>query len=142
AHASRRTFREALEVHDRSLPPIVTHTGVEGVKPHWRNLDDGQIRAIAERGGVVGVLLHEAFLGPGGVEAVAAHLTHLLRVGGAGVPALGTDHDGAILPPRDLRSSATLPRITDALLRRGWSPYLVRGALGGNFLRALGELRG
>src|SRR5207253_9262567 len=38
AHASKRTFFEALDVHDRVLPPVVTHTGVCGVQPSWRNL--------------------------------------------------------------------------------------------------------
>ncbi|HEV7864848.1 MAG TPA: membrane dipeptidase, partial [Acidimicrobiia bacterium] len=63
AHASRATFFGALDAHDRALPPVVTHTGVSGVQPSWRNLDDDQIRTIADRGGVVGIMYHRGFLG-------------------------------------------------------------------------------
>ena len=51
AHVSREGFFDAVAVHDRSQPLIVTHTGVAGVHPHWRNLDDEQLRAIADTGG-------------------------------------------------------------------------------------------
>ncbi|MGH8975489.1 MAG: dipeptidase, partial [Acidimicrobiia bacterium] len=56
AHISRPGFRDALDAHARDLPPIVSHTGVCGVRPSWRNLDDDQIRAVADRGGVVGIM--------------------------------------------------------------------------------------
>ena len=58
----RSSLSAALEVHDPSQPVIVTHTGVSGAYPHWRNIDDAQIRAIADRGGVVGVLYHSLYL--------------------------------------------------------------------------------
>src|SRR5207302_8520218 len=51
AHASKRTFWDALDAHDRALPPVVSHTRVAGVHPSWRNLADDQLRAIAERAG-------------------------------------------------------------------------------------------
>ena len=60
-HSSQR-FWDALSVHQTALPPIVTHTGVCGVRPHWRNLDDTQIKAIADRGGVIGVIFAANFL--------------------------------------------------------------------------------
>jgi membrane dipeptidase len=53
AHASPRAFWHAVEAHDPSRPLLVTHTGVSGVHRHWRNLDDAQIRAVADSGGVV-----------------------------------------------------------------------------------------
>ncbi len=40
AHISRRGFFDVLEVHDPAQPVAVTHTGVDGVHPCWRNLDD------------------------------------------------------------------------------------------------------
>ena len=62
AHAGKRTFWDVLGVHAAGLPPIVSHTGIEAVRNHWRNIDDAQIRAIAERGGVVGVMYQSNFL--------------------------------------------------------------------------------
>ncbi|HXK16403.1 MAG TPA: membrane dipeptidase, partial [Polyangiaceae bacterium] len=46
AHISPAGFWDAVHVHDRATPFVVTHTGVSGVFPHWRNLDDQQLRAV------------------------------------------------------------------------------------------------
>jgi microsomal dipeptidase-like Zn-dependent dipeptidase len=47
-----------------------------------------------------------------------------------------------IIPPRDLPTCLELPRIVEILLRRGLKPDSVQKILGGNFLRALAQLRG
>ena len=95
AHISRNGFFDALAVHDKSQPLIVTHTGVSGVHRHWRNLDDDQLRAIADTGGTVGVMYQSSFLGPGArgrrAEAVGDHLEHIVRVIGEDHASLGSD---------------------------------------------------
>jgi membrane dipeptidase len=146
AHAGQRSFWDAVRVHDPKLPLIVTHTGVSGVHRHWRNLDDEQLRAIAETGGVVGIMYHAPFLGDGfftgRAETIVRHLEHVRNVAGDDAPALGSDWDGAIVTPRDMPTCLELPRLVEAMLRRGWQPDSVKKALGGNFLRALRQLRG
>jgi membrane dipeptidase len=145
AHISAAGFWQALDAHRADLPPLVTHTGVAGVHPHWRNLDDSQIRAIAERGGVIGIMYHSEFLGDpfwgGKLETVVRHLAHLRDVGGSDCLALGSDWDGAIITPRDMPTCLELPRLADALLSAGFTRDDVRKTLGGNFLRVLGMLR-
>lgn len=146
AHASPRTFWDAVAVHARDLPLIVTHTGVSGVHRHWRNLDDAQIRAVAKSGGVVGIMYHAPFLGDpllgGRVETIVRHLEHVLAVGGPGAAALGSDWDGAIVTPREMPTCLELPRLVEVMLRRGWREPDIAGVLGENFLAALGRLRG
>lgn len=145
AHAHPTTFWDAVETHDRTLPLVATHTGVSGVHPHWRNLDDEQLRAVADSGGVVGVIFHAGFLGRvkgrSGAERVVDHVEHIVKVAGEGTPAIGTDYDGAIVPPRDLRDGLSLPLVVDAMLRRGFSEARVRAILGGNFLRVFRAVR-
>lgn len=142
AHIDRRGFFEAASVHDRSQPLIVTHTGVAGVHPHWRNLDDQQIRAVAETGGTIGIIYQMAFLGGGGCERVVDHLEHIVKVAGEDFISLGSDWDGMIVTPRDMPTCLELPRLVQKMLDRGFSPERVQKAMGGNFLRVLGELRG
>nr|HEX4315869.1 membrane dipeptidase [Kofleriaceae bacterium] len=146
AHVHRRGFFDAVAAHDRSLPLMVSHTGVAGVTPHWRNLDDDQLRAIAATGGVVGVMYQSSFLGDpmlgGRAASVVAHLAHIVDTVGDDHAALGSDWDGAIVPPRDLATCLELPRLVELMLERGWSSDRVRKILGGNFLRALEMLRG
>jgi len=40
AHISPAGFWDAVHAHERNTPFVVTHTGVSGVFPHWRNLGD------------------------------------------------------------------------------------------------------
>jgi membrane dipeptidase len=135
SHASRAT---TLEVCARSHAPVVaSHSDTHALTPHPRNLHDDEIRAIAATGGVIGVNLHRPFLGGTGDLARAAdHATHLKRIGGPGVVALGTDFDGLIVPPRDLRDAGGLGALWPLLAARGWTASEVEGLRGANFLRA------
>ena len=145
AHIARRGFFDAVRVHDPSQPLIVTHTGVSGVHRHWRNLDDEQLRAVADTGGVVGVMYQASFLGPsmwrGRATAIAAHLDHIVKTVGEDHAALGSDWDGAIVPPLDMPTCLELPKLVEHLLRRGMRDETIQKILGRNFLRALRQLR-
>ena len=146
AHIDRRGFFDAVEAHDSSQPLLVTHTGVCGVHRHWRNLDDAQLRAVADTGGTVGVIYQASFLADpplrGSAESVVQHLAHIVETVGDDHASLGSDWDGAIVPPRDLRSPRELPRLVEAMLRRGWDATRIQKILGGNFLRVVEALRG
>jgi membrane dipeptidase len=145
AHINRRGFFDAVKAHDRSLPLLVSHTGIAGVTPHWRNIDDEQLRAVADTGGVIGVMYQSTFVGEpalgGRAEPIVDHLAHIVDVVGEDHAALGSDWDGAIVTPRDMATCLELPLLCELMLRRGWSPERVRKILGGNFLRALAALR-
>ncbi len=145
AHIHERAFWEAVAVHDRSQPLIVTHTGVAGVRPHWRNLTDGQIRAVADSGGTVGIIFQASFLrrrdGPRDAGMVVEHVAHVMRVAGEDFVSLGSDFDGAITPPPDLPGADCYPRLVQRLLERGLTDRQVEKILGANFLRAFGLLR-
>lgn len=146
AHISRRGFFDAVAAHDRSQPLIVTHTGVSGVHPHWRNLDDQQLRAIAETGGTIGIMYQASFLAASAAEcrsnAVVEHLAHIVETVGEDHASLGSDWDGAISPPSDLKTCLELPRLVQHMLDLRWSPDRIRKILGGNFLRVVEALRG
>lgn len=145
AHISRKGFFDAVEVHDKSQPLIVTHTGVTGVHRHWRNLDDEQVKAIARSGGTIGVIYQSSFLGGGLLGCpsglVVDHLEHIIRVAGEDFASLGSDWDGMIVPPTDMPTCLELPRLVQHMLDRRWSPERVQKVLGDNFLRTLGQIR-
>ena len=146
AHINREGFFDAIAAHDRTLPFLVTHTGVAGVHRHWRNLDDEQLRAVADSGGTIGVMYHAPFLGDpwagGRAETIVRHLAHIVDTVGEDHASIGSDHDGAINPPRDMPTILELPRLTDLMLRRGWSAERIGKILGGNFLRVVEAVRG
>jgi membrane dipeptidase len=135
AHINRGGFLEAAARTKK--PPLVSHTGVTGVQPHWRNIDDEQIRAVADKGGCVGVIFAPRYLGADGVDRVVDHLLHIAKIGGEDTPALGSDWDGLVTPPSDLRDPRDLPVLTQALLERGVPAQAIAKMLGGNVLRVL-----
>lgn len=145
AHSGKRTFWDTLEVHARDVPPIVSHTGVQAVRDHWRNVDDDQLRAIADRGGVVGIMYQSSFLAPViwtcARSAILDHLEHVFRVIGDEFAAIGTDYDGLIVPPHDLVDVTHHPLLVQDMLDRGWSEDRIRGVLGKNYLRVAREIR-
>lgn len=146
AHINRRGFFDAVEVHDKSQPLLVTHTGIGGVYRHWRNLDDDQLRAIADTGGTIGVMYHPSFLGDDDgahwASRIVDHLQHVVETVGEDHASLGSDWDGAIATPRDMPTCLELPRLVQRMLDRGFSDRCVGKILGGNFLRVVAALRG
>ncbi len=146
AHLSREGFGDALDAHDPSLPPTVSHAGCDAVYPHFRNLTDAQLRAVADRGGVIGIMFHSNFLGPstwaGKISWVADHILHAVRVVGAEHVSLGSDFDGAIVPPRELSTVLHLPRLVQLLLERGMSEQNIQQVLGLSFVSLLERLHG
>lgn len=142
SHINRRGFFDALAVMPTDVPPIVTHTGVQGVAPLWRNLDDAQIKAIAERHGTIGVIYEQNFLGPRrSVAGIVDHMAHIIRVAGEDFVSLGSDYDGMITPPRDLPDIRYQPRLVQEMLQRGWTSERIQKILGQNFLRVLQSVR-
>jgi len=63
SHVSERTVEDVLRIS--RAPVLASHSGARAVSDHPRNLSDGQVRAIAARGGVVNVCFVPEFLRPG-----------------------------------------------------------------------------
>ena len=135
-----------MAVHDRSQPLLVTHTGIDAVHQHWRNLTDPQLRAIAGTGGTIGVMYQSSFLGDGPWNgkaiSIVDHLAHIVRTVGEDFASLGGDWDGAIVTPRDMPTCLELPRLVQLMIDRGWRAERIGKILGGNFLRVVEALRG
>jgi membrane dipeptidase len=60
SHAGERAFYDALEASERPL--IASHSGCKALHGHQRNLTDAQLSALADHGGVVGIVFCVAFL--------------------------------------------------------------------------------
>jgi membrane dipeptidase len=135
AHINKAGFIQACEIATK--PPIVSHTGVLGAFEHWRNIDDTQLRALADKGGCVGVIFCPKYVGGDGLEPVVKHFLHILDVVGEDVPALGSDWDGFIVPTRGLGDPRGLPLLTDALLKAGVKERVIAKLLRDNVMRVL-----
>jgi membrane dipeptidase len=69
------------------------------------------------------------------------HIDHIAKVAGIDHAGLGSDFDGIPSSPEGIDSAADLPKITAALMERGYSAEDCRKILGGNFLRFFREVQ-
>jgi membrane dipeptidase len=134
SHASAKSLEDSLAL--TTLPPLVSHIGARAIHDTPRNLSDEQIRAIAAKDGVIGVMLAAPATEQSDLLEVMAHLRHMVSVGGEDVAAIGSDFDGYVQTPVD---ATGLPQLTQLMLDAGWSEERIRKILGENVLRVLRE---
>jgi len=106
SHCGRQTTLDGIEFSER--PVAITHTVCDALRPnHPRAKTDQQIRACADKGGVVGIAALGYFIGPdpGGettIEHYADHVEHAVSVAGFEHVGLSTD-----FPPQGISPWAT-----------------------------------
>jgi len=142
SHLSETGFWDVVK---RSKTPIVaSHSNCYALCPHLRNLKDEQIKALADKGGVIGITFVPNFLTQEKrrttVEDVVKHIDYLVEKVGVDYIGLGSDFDGTDNLPLDLESVDKIPNITIELVKRGYKEKDIRKILGGNFLRVFKEV--
>lgn len=140
----------AWQLLDLAYGPVVaSHSNCRALAlgHSQRNLPDDLIRAIAERGGVIGLNLFSLFLSPQGetrratIDETIAHVERIVEIAGrADVVALGSDMDGgfgADRLPEGINAPRDLTRLTEALQARGWSEEHLAGFRFDNWMHFL-----
>jgi membrane dipeptidase len=153
-HLCDDCFWEALDLF--SGPMWASHQNCRALVPHNRQFSDEQIKALVERGAVIGAALDAWMLVPGWVrgkttpdgagltlEKIVEHTDHVCQIAGsARHSGIGSDLDGAFgreQTPADLDTIADLARIPAMLKARGYSEENVTLITHGNFVRFLAE---
>ena len=135
AHASPQMVRDVL-----GLPgtrPIISHAGVHGVCNTPRNLPDDLLRAVASRGGIVGIGFWPDVTCNDSPAGIAASIAAAIALVGEDNVALGSDWDGSVGVPFD---AAGLPALTQALMDEGLTEDQIAKVMGGNMMRYLREV--
>ena len=84
---------------------------------------------------------YAAKIGRAPFDSLIDHFDHMIKVAGIDHVGIGTDFDGIPVPPAEIDSAADFPKITAALMARGYSADDVRKVLGGNILRVFREVQ-
>lgn len=140
SHASKPSMMQAVALS--AAPIVATHSCARALCQHPRNLDDEQLLALRDHGGVVQVTMVSAFLRAGartadiGVEVLVDHIDYIINLIGIDHVGIGTDFDGGGML-RGCSNAAEAPAITAELVRRGYGEDAIEKIWGGNFLRAL-----
>jgi membrane dipeptidase len=144
SHLSETGF---LDVIKKSKAPIVaSHSNCYALCPHLRNLKDEQIKALADKGGVIGITFVPDFLTQEKrktiVKDVVTHIDYLAEKAGIDCVGLGSDFDGTDDLPLGLEGVDKIPNITKELLDRDYKEREIEKILGGNFLRVFKKVVG
>jgi membrane dipeptidase len=142
SHASDEATDDMIALARRHHGALIaTHSNARALAPHPRNLTDAQLRALGELGGVVGVNFHGRFLEPKTGEATLSHvivqLSYIKRVAGVGALAIGSDFEGGIRPPFELRHEEGFLNLARGLRKSGFAVGEIERIFSGNALRVL-----
>jgi membrane dipeptidase len=113
AHLNEGGFYEALDLY--APPVLVTHSFCRAIGDHPRGLTDGQLRALGEHGGLVGVTFVPDFLGAGSVDEALRHIDHVVSLVGEDAVSMGSDW--GVTDMGELGDAASLVRLFDAVSR-------------------------
>ena len=159
SHTGRRTTMDAMNI--TTAPPVFSHSNPKALVDNRRNIDDDQIRAVADLGGLVGVNAYPAFVKQGGKGATVVdlvdHIDYLVDLIGPDRVGLGLDFcklspqihaemiaagewsiedypDDSGTYPIGLETPARIPNIEQELVSRGYPSESVAAILGGNWI--------
>ncbi|MFT3983458.1 MAG: dipeptidase [Lachnospiraceae bacterium] len=146
SHLSDAGFYDVLQ--NTKKPFVASHSNARALCGHSRNLDDDMIRALAQRGGVIGLNYNADFLAErkeqetlcrSTVRKMAEHVRHLVNTGGVDCVGLGSDFDGITGGP-ELTDCSKLPLLEEELRRQGFHESEIEAVFYKNVLRVYKEL--
>ena len=124
-------------------PLVASHAGAHAVAAASRNLTDRQLDAIADSGGLVGIVFATVFTRPDFISdpdtplaTIAAHARYVADRIGVEHVALGSDFDGATVPA-ELGDVAGLPKLLDSFRDVGFSEDEIESIAWHNWRRVL-----
>lgn len=138
AHINDAAFYDVIDITTK--PVVSTHGGVFSCAPHSRCLTDDQLKAVARTGGLLGIAFYDKFIARENatVDKIVDQIVHVAELVGIDHVGIGSDFDGlgeGVWPV--IRTADRLPRLTEAMVKRGLSDAEIAKVLGGNFLRVL-----
>lgn len=142
-HGTREYRAQVLDIvrrYPKKRPMLMSHACLAGEGTTEFGPDPDEIKAIADTGGVVGIMMYthrEGSQSPTlGVEYVIKSIDYLIRHGGEEVVAIGSDFDGTSDVSKDLRSPRAYAGVREAVLRK-YSETQTRKFFSGNAERVL-----
>ena len=137
SHVSKKTMLAATRLS--KAPVIASHSSVAGVYVHARNMDDEQLEALKQNGGVIQLVAFKSYLKAGDDANVSTFVDHIdYAVKKIGIDHVGISSDfgggGGI---SGWNSAAETFNVTLELVKRGYSEQDIGKIWGGNVLHIL-----
>jgi membrane dipeptidase len=142
SHINDRGFWDVIDI--AKGPIIASHSNSRAVCAHPRNMTDEMIKALAEKGGVLGMNFAPSFVHPTNpcVSTLVDHIDHIINLVGPDHVGLGSDFDGISSTPVGLEDVTRMPNITEEIIERGYRKEDLKKILGLNHLRVIKKIIG
>jgi membrane dipeptidase len=142
-HISDKAFFDTLAV--TRAPVIASHSGVDAVNDHARNMSDEMLRALSRNGGVIHIDAVIKYIDPiqrdrTPISVLVDHIEHALKVAGPDHVGIGFDYGYDAPAPVDLEDVSKLENLTYEMLKRGIDEATIRKLWGENTLRVMTEV--
>ncbi len=141
SHLNKAGFWDVME--RSSKPVMASHSNVQALCPHPRNLDDEQIKALIKSNGFIGLNFYPMFLTQNDVctvDDIVRHAIHILDLGGEDILGFGSDFDGILCTPEGIGGAQDFPIIAQALERTGIKASLIEKICCRNLQRYLSQV--
>jgi membrane dipeptidase len=140
SHLSDEAFWDVLGCSTQ--PVIASHSCCRSLREHPRNLSDEQIKALAAKGGLIGINFYTQFLKGASADLldVIRHIEHVCELVGPDYVGIGSDFDGCESVPKGLEDVTKLPNLATALQKKGYKTADVDKIMGGNFFRVIKQV--
>ena len=140
SHLSEQGFWDVVESTQK--PFVASHSCVNALCAHPRNLNDAQIACIIQRRGGIGINFYPVFLSEKGtctIEEILRHMEYILAMGGEDVLGIGSDFDGVSFLPEDIKGVQDIKGLILAMEEKNWNKKLQEKILFANFHRIFKE---
>jgi membrane dipeptidase len=166
SHCGYKTTMDAIA--ESSCPCVFSHANVMALCDHLRNKTDEHIKAMAEKGGVIGIVSYSPFSDMKNNRApampefldIVEYVINLVGVEHVGIgldftptwteaeykqaqktyPEIYLDYEMSDIPIRGLENISKVMAVTEGLVSRGYGEEDIHKILGGNFLRVFKEV--
>jgi membrane dipeptidase len=115
SHLNEKSFFAAL---DKSDFPLATHSNCKSICDNPRNLTDQQIKALCEKGGIIGLCFYPDFLGQNVMQKIYENIYHIADMGFEKSIAIGSDFDGGEMD-KSLDKISKVPDLYAFLSKKG-----------------------
>ena len=169
SHGNMPTSADAIKYSKQ--PVLITHSCCKGVYDHYRGVTDDVIRALGDKGGVMGICQLNPFIGPqerSTLDDYLKHVDHVVKIAGIDAAGIGSDREHQTIPDTEeekrkleaemarlstakviwpffiseLNHPRRMETIWDGLKKRGYKTTEIEKIMGGNFYRVFKEVIG
>ncbi len=139
SHINEKGF---WDVYETSCKPfIATHSNSYTICPHPRNLNDDQLRAIAETNSKVGINLYPVFVDgeKGSIENIIRHIDYIMNIAGEKNIGIGCDFDGISVCPENINNIADLHILYERVCK-AWGEHTAENIFYNNMYEFFGKI--